>query len=231
MDLEQALRATPAVREFGPLPVPDQVVYEVLEVARFAPSGGNRQAWRVALVKDPAVRAALGELYRSSWYRYLAMVEAGLVPWAPITDRQAEDAALARAEQVRAKHAHDGGLAERFEQLPAILALAADLRALAAVDRDLDRYSLVGGASVYPFAWSVLLAARGRGLAGVITTMASNEEPRAAEVLHLPDGFAVCAVIALGYPAKPVPTRLKRAPVESFAHLDTFDGPPLLPKQ
>jgi nitroreductase len=44
MDLGQALRTTGAVREFEDRQVPDDVLYGILEAARFAPSGGNRQA-------------------------------------------------------------------------------------------------------------------------------------------------------------------------------------------
>ena len=43
------------------------------------------------------------------------------------------------------------------------MVLTADLRNLATLDRDLDRYTLVGGASIYPFAWSLLLAAHDVG--------------------------------------------------------------------
>jgi len=48
-----------------------------------------------------------------------------------------------------------------------MLVVCANLNVLAATDRDLDRYSIVGGASIYPFVWSVLLAAgaRARGRA------------------------------------------------------------------
>ena len=62
-------------------------------------------------------------------------------------------------------------MAAHLDEVPVLLALFADLSQLAAVDRDLDRYSLAGGASVYPFAWSILLAARTEGLGGVLTTM------------------------------------------------------------
>ena len=63
--------------------------------------------------------------------------------------------------------------------MPALLVLLADLRGLAAVDRDLDRYTLVGGASIYPFGWSILLAAHDAGLGGVMTTMLVREESAA----------------------------------------------------
>ena len=57
MDLTEALRTTGAVREFTDEPVDDATVYRLLETARFAPNGGNRQAWRVVVVQDPATCA------------------------------------------------------------------------------------------------------------------------------------------------------------------------------
>jgi nitroreductase len=83
MNLIEALRTTGAVREFTAEAVPDEVLYRVLDTARFAPSGGNRQAWRVVVVKDPALRRRMRDLYLTGWYEYLAMGAAGLVPWAP----------------------------------------------------------------------------------------------------------------------------------------------------
>ena len=90
MDLIETLRTTGAVRDFEPEPVPDSVLGRILDTARFAPNGGNRQAWRVIVVKDPAKRARLRDLYLTGWYEYLAQREAGLTPFAPITDRDAE---------------------------------------------------------------------------------------------------------------------------------------------
>ena len=58
LDLVDTLRSTGAVRQFRPDPVADDVLARLLDTARFAPSGGNRQGWRVIVVKDPATRAA-----------------------------------------------------------------------------------------------------------------------------------------------------------------------------
>src|SRR5438874_1763195 len=80
-----------------------------------------------------------------------------------------------------------GGFAEHFDEVPVLLVLLADLRALAAVDRDLPRYTMVGGASIYPFAWNMLLAARAEGLGGVITTMPIRREPDVKALLDVPD--------------------------------------------
>ena len=224
MELREGLRTTGAVREFRPEPVPDEVLARVLDTARFAPSGGNRQAWHVVVVKGPALRRELRDGYLPTWYEYLAQRAAGLTPWAPVTDDAAEAAAVARAHEVAVQ---PDGFAEHFDRVPALLAVFADLRALAAVDKGVRGYTFVGGASVYPFVWSILLAAREEGLAGTITTMNTRREPGLRAALHVPDHASLACVIALGYPVRQ-PTRLARQPVASFATVDRYDGPPLM---
>jgi nitroreductase len=224
MDLQEALRATGAIRDFRPDPVPDDVVYRILDTARFAPSGGNRQGWRVIVVNDPAIRERLRDLYLAGWYEYLAQVEAGLVPWAPVTDEDAEAAAIANAPAVAERAAAGpGGFAEHLDTVPVVLVVLADLRVLAAVDKGADRYTFAGAASIYPFVWSVLLAARGEGLGGVITTMPIRREHDVQALLRLPDHVAVAAVLALGYPRRQSRT-LTRRPVAGFTTVDRFDG-------
>jgi nitroreductase len=234
MDLIETLRSTGAVREFLPDPIDDAVLYRLLDTARFAPSGGNRQAWRVIVVKDPQKRRALRDLYLSNWYEYLAISGAGLVPWAPVTDRAAEEEAASHApqlaEQAAAQTAAGSpGMAETLDLAPALLLIVADLTALAAVDRDLDRYTFAGGASIYPFAWNLLLAARAEGLGGVITTMAIRREAGIRQLFSIPETCAVAAVVVLGRPVSAA-HRLRRLPVEEFTWVDgymgeVFDGP------
>ena len=229
MEVNDALRTTGSIREFTDERVADTDVFRLLDTARFAPSGGNRQGWRVIHVKDRDRRRALRDLYLPGWYEYLAQASAGLVPWAPITDREAERRAREHSPAVAAQAAAgSGGFAEHFDEAPVLLVVLADLRALAAVDRDLDRYSMAGGASVYPFVWSLLLAARDAGLGGVMTTMVIPEEDAVRRLLEIPDQFAVAAVLAIGHPARR-PTRLRRAAVGEFTTVDRFDGAPLTP--
>lgn len=224
--IDELLRTTGAVRGFLPDEVDDATLHRILDTARFAPSGGNRQGWRVVVVKDPAIRAALRDLYRPGWGAYLAQAAAGLVPWAPVTNDEAEAAAIAAAEAAGQPEVM-GGLADTLHEAPAVLVLLADLRRLAAVDKDLPRYTLVGGASIYPFAWSILLAAHAEGLGGVITTMHVRREPAVKALLGVPDELVVAGVIVLGRPLQQA-TRLRRAPVEDFTTVDRFDGAPFL---
>jgi nitroreductase len=219
MELIDALRTTGAVREFTDRAVDDAVLARVLDTARFAPSGSNAQAWRVVVVKDAANRRELRDAYLRGSRDYLALAAAGLRPWSPTSDRDAEARALA-AEIT----ATPGDFAERLDETPVLLALFADLSNLAAIDRDANRYTFAGGASIYPFAWNILLAARNEGLGGVITTIAIREESQVKAVLGAPDPLALAAIIALGYPVKQ-PSRLRRAPVSSFVTVDSIGGP------
>src|SRR6478672_5264346 len=117
MDLTEALRSTGAVRDFRPDPVPDEIVYRL---------------------RDTTVKERLRDLYLPGWYEYLAQMEAGLTPFAAVTDHDAELAARARAPEVEARLAEQGeGFAEQFHHSPVLLVLLADLRNLATVDRDL----------------------------------------------------------------------------------------------
>ena len=108
---------------------------------------------------------------------------------------------------------------------PVLLVVLADLRNLATVDRDLGRYTMAGGASIYPFVWSILLAAYAEGLGGVMTTMVIPSEPEAKEMLGVPDELVIAAVVALGEPVNR-PRKLTRAPVSSFTFVDRFGGEP-----
>src|ERR1700730_12551432 len=81
MELIKAMRTTPATRSFTDDALPDELLYDILDSARFAPNGGNRQAWRVIVLRAPAVKAELSRLYNLGMREYAAHVRAGLVPF------------------------------------------------------------------------------------------------------------------------------------------------------
>jgi nitroreductase len=222
MELRTAMATTPATRAFTDDPVPDEVVHSLLDVARFAPSGGNRQGWQVIVLKDPQVRTRVRELYQLAWREYMAHVHAGLVAFAPLDHGRWTGPAV-DLEQARATPA-PMPFSDHLDEVPVLLLVVVELAQLAALDNGLDRQSIVGVASVYPFCHNVLLAARDAGLGGVMTTALCRQEPAVKDLLGIPDGHALAALLALGRPAREV-TRLRREPVESFTRVDRFDGP------
>lgn len=219
MDLYDVLRTTGAVREFTTDPLPDEVLHRILDVARFAPSGGNRQGARVIVVRERATREALVRLSEPAARRYTAQRIAGENPWNTVVPSRVTDDQVA-ATQV------PGSLTEPLLQAPVVLVVCVDLGLVAATDSELDRVGIVGGGSVYPLAWNILLAARAEGFGGTFTTMAVAAEPDVQALLGIPPTWAVACVMPLGRPVRQV-RRLNRRPVAELAFRERFDGPPL----
>lgn len=56
-----------SIRRFRREPIALEEVLRILDVARFAPSAGNRQPWRFIVVTDPEVKGRLSELHPWAW--------------------------------------------------------------------------------------------------------------------------------------------------------------------
>ena len=80
MELYDVMRTTFAAREFTDDPLPDTTLFKILENARFAPNGGNRQGWYVIIVRDRATREALAACTAPAAKRYVAQQQAGESP-------------------------------------------------------------------------------------------------------------------------------------------------------
>lgn len=216
MELYDVMRTTFAAREFTDDPVPDEVLTRIFENARFAPSGGNRQGGHVIVVRDQQTKDAIAELAIPGARRYAAQVAAGENPWNTAVPSKVTDETIA-ATRVPAT------LTEPVRRAPVVVIVCVDLRVVAAVDQYLPRVGIVAGASVYPLAWNILLAARNEGYGGTLTTMPISQEPKLREILHLPEHVAVCAVIPMGKPVKQL-TKLKRKRPTEFVHRERWDG-------
>ena len=218
MDIYDVMRTTGAVRAFTGDPLPDEVLTRILDNARFAPTGGNRQGVRVIVVRDQQTRHALAALSETGARRYLAQSANGEAPWNPVHPMQISE------EQLTATEVPDG-MSAPLLTAEVVLVVCVDLGVVAALDQNLDRIGVISGASVYPFVWNVLLAARNEGFGGVLTTMAIAEEPRIKELLGIPTDLAVAALVPLGRPQRQV-RKLSRRPVAEFVTAERYDGAP-----
>lgn len=61
MELINAIKARRSIRKFKADPVPDNLIREVLEAAKTAPSGTNIQPWRFVVVKSEAAKERLSK--------------------------------------------------------------------------------------------------------------------------------------------------------------------------
>ena len=221
MELYDAMRTNPSCRYFTDEPVPDEVLHRILDHARFASSGGNRQGWRVLVATDPDVRARIAELHNRQWGPYYEHAREGIVGYqGGDGDNRMDEAGLLR----RLERTDD--FAQALADVPVLMIAFVDLTTLAVTDRDLERESIVGGGSVYTLVQNILLGCRNEGLGSALTTLLCAEEPAVVELFDVPEGYAVAALIAVGWPVEDKQyTKLGRKPVEEIAFRDSWGSP------
>ena len=186
-----------ALRRFKPDPVPDAVLFQLLDAAVRAPSGQNAQDWRFILVRDPAHKARLGEWSQAPWRRYQA--------------RYGDIDALPRPQRLSLKSVEH--LVRHLAQAPAII-IVLGLK---------GRHSTPGG-SAFPAVQNLLLAARGLGLSGSIFNLPLGREAELRELLAIPESNEIHCCLPIGYPTdKHGP--LRRKPVRQVAYDGRFGEP------
>jgi nitroreductase len=215
MDLYEAMRCAPTSRRFRVDPVPREALVRALDNARFAPSGGNRQGWRVVVVEDPGTRKALRDLYLPRWRAYTEETGAARM----LADPEAFDRARVRMVQWADDYA------EALHEVPVHLVVGVRLGDLAITDAALDRPSIVGGASIYPFVQNLLLALRAEDLGAAMTTLLIPAEAEVKRLLSVPDDVALAAHVGVGYRVDPWPRSLARLPVDEFAYAERYGQP------
>src|SRR5579859_8007189 len=124
MDLLEAMRGAPTTRRFRPDPVPREALVRALDAARYSPSGGNRQGWRVVVVEDPGMRAALRDLYLPPWRAYMEQTGGARI----LADPEGYDPA--RVRNVRRADEYANGL----DEVPLHLVVGVRLGDLAVTD-------------------------------------------------------------------------------------------------
>ena len=196
--LFEAMYSQRALRYIKPDPIPDELIQRVLDAGIHAPNGGNTQRWHFIVIKDPATKRWIGERYRR-------------------VDRPNHGQPASRSEaRAEASAAH---LAEHLHEVPVLL--------LACVQHDGSPSDIGRGASIYPAVQNMLLAARGLGLASVLTTRPRRGfEQEIKELLHIPENVDTAALLPLGYPAEGVrygPTT--RRPVTEVTSAERWGQP------
>ena len=212
MGVYEAMRTLRAVRRLKPDPIPDDVLYRVLEAATWAPTGGNQQPWRIIAVKDREKKNRLGQWYAERWSAFSKLYRSAL---------PADMAQDARARMLRTIAAGDY-LAQHFGETPLIAMFCFNPKQMAITDAKQNRPSVVGGGSVYPSVENFLIACRAEGLGCVLTTLLCEVEPQVKELLAIPEGWGTAATIPVGYPVGRGHGPLIRRPVRDLAYLDTW---------
>jgi len=206
-DLSQTdalLSTTRAVRKRLDLEreVPDEVLLDCLRLAVQAPTGSNRQGWRWLIVRDPAKKEALADIYRRAGGEYLkqAAIDAGGTGQ---TARVLDSANY---------------LAENMGKVP-VLVIPMIIGRLGDVGVN-SAAGLFG--SILPAVWSFQLALRSRGLGSCLTTLHLGLEQEAAELLEIPDHMTQAALLPVAYTVGTEFRPAARPPVEEITYVDTY---------
>jgi nitroreductase len=212
VDAREAMRSIGSCRRYKPDDVPDEVVYRAVEAARFAPQGGNRQPTRLVAVRDRALKEKLRDLYLVPWRKYYEAASAGTASTGSLGEYDSAQRAADAANR----------FAENLAEVPLLIVVCARIDALHVTDKDLDRPSVVGGASIYPFVQNLCIALRVEGVATTITTLLCEYEAEVKDLLKIPDEYLTACHLAAGYPKRGFPKKLRRMPVEETTFIDRF---------
>ncbi len=196
MEIFDAIYTLRAMRRLKTDPVPDELVWKVLDAAIRAPSGGNLQPWRFVVVTDAAKKKKIGEWYLDGWNKM----------YGPRRDVPITDPAAARTFK-SADH-----LANHIAEAP-VLIFATVMSNMASVSGT--------GPNIFPAVQNLMLAARALGLGTTLTTLHKAHDADVKELLGVPDGVETMAMIPLGWPKGKFGTGPRR-PVEEVTHWDAW---------
>ena len=186
---DELLTTTRAVRKRMDFvrPIPDDIVLECLKVAQQAPTATNQQNWHFMVVTDAEQRRAIADLYRQGWDEYLRIPTGTLNLTLDDPERAALQARVRDSAQYLVDHMH---------RVPAMVipCVVGRTDAMAAWEASTQWSSMMFAT------WSLMLAARARGIGSAYTCVHLLREREAAEVLGIPhDGVMHVGLIPLAY--------------------------------
>jgi nitroreductase len=203
LPLMEALHSTPSRRYLAPDPIPDDVLWSVLNAAVRGPSGGNQQGWGWVVVTDPEVKKRVAAWYRENWDAAYGTRREEILNAPPGSQ------GLSKRGFLGAEH-----LAHHIAEAPVWVFPV--LRGAA----DVTNPRL--GSSIYGAVQHLCLAARAHGLGTSLTTLYGGHEDELREMLGLPEDALTMALVPMGYPTQGRWAEPKRLPVEDVVHWDRW---------
>jgi nitroreductase len=197
MDFYDVITTQRAMRRLKPDPVPDELIWKILDTAIKAPSGGNAQPWNFLVVRDREKKQKIGEWYLDAWNRM----------YGPARETMLANEAMARTFK-SADH-----LANHLADVPVLI--------IATIKKGMPNISSTLGASIYPAVQNLMLAARAEGLGSTLTTLHKLHEDEAKQLLGIPDDVETMALIPIGWPKGKFGTP-SRLPVDKVTYWDTW---------
>jgi len=203
-----AIATTRSIRRYRDEPVPEDVLRDICFAASRAPSGSNRQNFRLIVLTDGPDAAAAKQL----------IAGAAQSIWAQKRRNDGYESGSG-ADDTSPKARMARSMDTYIANLPTVPALI-----FPCLIRHRDP-TPTEGASIYPAMQNLLLAARARGHGGVVTMWHMAVEPELTELLEIPEGVFIGATVTLG---KPVGRHgpVRRQPLAHFVYDGTWGDSP-----
>jgi len=188
-----------SIRKYSSRKVSTDIIRQVLEAARWAPSAHNAQPWRFIVLTDASLKRELSKAMADVWIA--DMIKDG------IPSEARESMSKASVE----RFTHSPVLIVACLTMKDMIKYADELRQKS--ERDLAVQSL--GAAVQ----NLLLAAHAKGLGACWFCAPIFCKETMRKILKIPDDIEPQALITLGYPAEK-PHAPSRKPLETYSYLD-----------
>jgi nitroreductase len=194
-----------AMRRLKTDPVPEELLVKLIAAGNQAPSGSNVQAARWIVVRDPAIRAELAKIKKTSVDSYIG----------PQSGRPSELPHHSSEKRQRMLQSVVWQ-AENMQDIPALVIACYQF------DEPVGPGEAArAGGSIWPGVQNVLLAARALGLGAAPTTLGLLDREAVKATLNLPEDMEAICLIPVGYPTGnfgPV----TRMPVDEVMRWDTW---------
>ena len=218
LDVLDAIHTTRAQRFLKPDPIPEDVLWEILDAAVRGPTGGNQQGWGWVVIRDPEIKQQIAEVYSErllSAYGYGRVSDEELGT-ARITRGGVAEGEVGIDQRNRRGVVH---LAEHYAEVPVIVAPV--MQTAARMDDNTRRAGAGLGGSIYGAMQNLMLAARAFGI-GSVLTWTLDEGTFFRDLLGLPENSFVMGLIPLGYLDKGRFSQPRRKPLGEVVHWDRW---------
>jgi nitroreductase len=214
LDVIDAIFSTRSMRRLKPDPVPESIIWELIDAAIRAPNSGNAQRWGWVVVQDAGTKEQIGGWYLEAWNSLgegrrakLKRLVRGLVPGRGTDGSEAE-------QPVDVNAASGTHLANNLAHAPVwIFAVMQGIE---------GEPTVVDGADVFPAVQNLLLAARKHGLGATLTMLHRRRDADVSALLGLPPDARALALIPIGYTETPTFSTPKRRPVDTVTHWERW---------
>ncbi len=200
----EAIEARRSIRKFSSDEVPDEMIDQMLEAARLAPSGGNVQPWRFLVVRDPDLKRKLREI--SMEQRFIEEVPVVIICFGDLTRYSPE------AVKRRRQSFEESGVLETLSGRFADPEFRARMQSTPTPPREQLLPGLVANTYIAIEHLVIMAAALGLGTCWV----GGFDRAAINQLFTLADTLVPVAVIPVGYPAGELPPPRPRLSMEEI---------------